>query len=187
MTGNIVLDCLLIVLARVGDQTLGTVRTVAIINGRRALAFGLGFFEVLLWIVVVSSVMKQIEADRVYAIFYAVGFALGNYVGITIERWVGFGDQVLRVFTRGGDAMAALLRDQGFRVTCFNGSGRDGPVQLLFLETPRRRAALAARMARQIDPGCFYLLDDIRTVSTAAPDSVPLPAPAAVAAASHRK
>jgi uncharacterized protein YebE (UPF0316 family) len=57
-----------------------------------------------------------------------------------------------------------MLRERGHRVTVMDGRGRDGAVQLLFVQVPRRRAGEVARLARSCDSGAFILLDDIRSV-----------------------
>jgi uncharacterized protein YebE (UPF0316 family) len=166
MTWDVFLSCLLIVGARIVDVSLGTIRTICVVNGRRGVAWFLGFFEVLVWILVVSNVIEHLQ-NPAYAIAYALGFATGNYIGITIDRHVGFGEQVVRVFTRKGAELADYLRNGGFRVTEFAGTGRDGPVEMLFIETPRRLAAKAAVQARKFDAECFIVVDDVRSSSLA--------------------
>jgi uncharacterized protein YebE (UPF0316 family) len=162
---EVITTSVLIILARIGDVTLGTIRTVAVINGRRWLSWVLGFFEVLLWIVVVSRVIQTIGESPLYPIAYALGFATGNFIGITIENHVAYGEQVVRIFSRRGAAVAAILRERGFRVTEFDGRGRDGPVEMLFIETRRKSVPLALDVARDIDPDCFYVVDDVRVAS----------------------
>jgi uncharacterized protein YebE (UPF0316 family) len=160
------LFCLLIIVARIADQSLGTLRMVAVINGRRVVAWVLGFFEVLIWVLVVSKVLMNLTHPA-YIISYAIGFATGNYVGMTIEHWLAFGEQVVRVFTRKGGTLASSLRDEGFAVTEFSGVGRDGPVFLLFIQTRRQDVGRLADRARELDPLCYYIVDDIRLASTA--------------------
>lgn len=158
--------CALIFFARIVDVSLGTIRTICVVYGRRVTAWILGFFEVLVWILVVSKVLTNMN-DLRYAIAYALGFATGNYIGITIDKRIAFGQQVVRVFTRVGMELAEKLRQEGFGVTVFVGSGRDGPVEELFIQTPRRRTQHAAAEARKMDPECFIVVDDIRSASTA--------------------
>ncbi|MSR17708.1 MAG: DUF2179 domain-containing protein [Phycisphaerales bacterium] len=159
------LVCVGIVLARVVDVSTGVLRTVAVIHGRRTLACALGFFEVLVWVLVVSQVIETVGENPWYAIAYAMGFAAGNFIGITLEGHFALGRQVVRVFTRNGPQMAITLRAEGLTVTSFDGEGRDGPVQMLFIETTRRGAPSAIERARAIDPACYYIVDDIRTAS----------------------
>lgn len=169
MSPDVFINCLLIIAARVADVTLGTVRTVQVMQGRRSLAFALGFVEVLIWIMVVSRVVGQLtkEFNPYYAVSYALGFATGNFLGITIEQRLAMGYQVVRVFSRGeGSArIATALREQGIKVTEFEGRGRDGPVTLLWMEVPRRRAMGVAKRAREIDPRCYYVIEDIRVAN----------------------
>ena len=165
MTSSVVLNCLLIVIARVVDVSLGTVRTVAVIHGRRHTAWALGFCEVLIWVLVVSVVIKTVQENRWYAIAYALGFATGNYLGITIEQFFAYGRQVVRVFTRRGPEMAAAFRAEGVVVTVFHGEGRDGPVDMLFMESERKSTKELIAKARVLDPTCFYTVGDIRAAS----------------------
>ena len=166
MDTTVILTCLLIILGRVGDVSIGTLRIVFIIQGHRVLSLISGFFEVLIWVFVVSEVIQNLQQPA-YAVSYALGFALGNYVGMTIEAWVALGEQVLRVFTREGPQIAAQLRSEGFRLTVFPGEGRDGPVEMLLIETSRKKMRDIMLFSREIDPKCFYIVDDVRQAISA--------------------
>lgn len=160
-----------IVAARILDVTLGTLRTVAVVHGRRGGAFVLGFLEVLIWVLVVSGVIATVQQHPWYAIPYALGFALGNWIGITLEQRFAFGRQVVRVFTRCGREVAERLREEGVRVTEFDGRGKDGPISMLFLELGRRNAATVLARIRELDPACYYVVDDVRLASFSTPGS----------------
>ena len=161
---EVLLTCALIVIARIADVSLGTIRTVAVVNGRRGIAVAIGFFEVLIWVVVVRTVVQHLDGP-IYAVAYAGGFALGTWIGITVEGRLGTGNQVLRVFTRIGERLTAELRAQDFVVTVFEGSGREGPISMLFLETSRRGIRRALDTITRQDPDCFYIVDDVRLSS----------------------
>ncbi len=165
MDRSTVLGCLLIFCARVGDVSLGTLRVVMVTQGRRGRAALLGFFEVLIWVFAVSAVLQHLRQVE-FAVSYAAGFATGNYVGLTVERWAALGRQVVRIFSRCGHEIADKLRADGFRVTLFEAQGRDGSVAMLYTETERRRAPKVTDVARQIDPRCYYVVDDIREASS---------------------
>jgi len=167
MNWTIAGGCALIILARIGDVSLGTMRTVAVVGGHRTLAWLFGFFEVAIWVFVVSAVVTQISATPVYGLAYAFGAATGSYVGVTLQRWLPFGSQVIRVFTRRGPELCEELRDSGFGVTAFEGEGRAGPVSMLFVRVRRTLSPQVVKLARTIDPKCFYTVDDIRLASSA--------------------
>jgi len=164
---DVLLYSLLIIAARVADVSIGTIRTIVVVQGRRGLAFILAFFEVAIWVAVVSGVIGQVREQPLYVVAYALGFALGNYIGMTIEQQIALGRQVVRIMTRRGMELAQAFRDQGLRVTQFDGLGRDGPVQELFIELGRREVRRVVAEARTLDPLCYYIIDDIRTASSA--------------------
>ena len=146
---------------RVGDVTLGTVRTVAIVKGYIGLSMVLGFFEVGIWVVVIAQVIGRIGESWLLAIAYAGGFAVGNGVGIIIERRIALGLAVVRIVSRGneGAAIAKNLRDQGFTATTFAGEGADGPVTLVYVAGPRRSSQTVVRTAKAMDPDLFYVIE----------------------------
>ncbi|MGE3108536.1 MAG: DUF5698 domain-containing protein [Phycisphaerales bacterium] len=84
---NMILGCVMIAIARVGDVSLGTIRTVAVISGHRALAWLFGLMEMTIWVFAVSTVITHIRSESAYGLAFAVGAATGNYVGVTLQRW----------------------------------------------------------------------------------------------------
>ncbi|HNX53421.1 MAG TPA: DUF5698 domain-containing protein, partial [Pontiellaceae bacterium] len=111
MSWHILLIGLLIFCARIVDVSIGTLRTIVTVQGRTRLAFALGFMEVTLWVTIISAIVKQIHTAPVLALFYGLGFATGNVVGIALERKLALGHVALRAFTRkSGGAIARQLR-----------------------------------------------------------------------------
>jgi uncharacterized protein YebE (UPF0316 family) len=164
MSSEVLLTCALIIIARIADVSLGTLRTVFIVYGRKLTSLAIGFVEILIWIMVVTKVVDDLAENPAYGICYALGFALGTYIGIAMEQQLSMGEQVVRIFTRKGEEMAIRFRGEGFGVTSFDGTGRDGPIQLLFIQAPRRKTARIAALAREFDSQCFYVVDDVRAI-----------------------
>lgn len=153
-------------IARVCDVGLGTIRHALIIRGRTLYVFLIAFFEALIWVYAVSRVMSSIQ-DPLTSLAFALGFATGTFVGMTIEGFLKIGEQVVRVFSTSGHLLAQQLRDENCRVTVFDGSGRDGTVQLLFIQAKRRDVSRIMRIARRADPRSYITVDDIRSVHMA--------------------
>jgi len=61
MDGNTLLIGFLIFVARIGDVSIGTVRTIVTVQGRSVLAFSLAIFELLIWITVASTVIHKMK------------------------------------------------------------------------------------------------------------------------------
>jgi uncharacterized protein YebE (UPF0316 family) len=150
-----------IVLARVIDVTLDTVRTVAIVQGRRMFAAILGFFQALVYVCAIAKVLLNLDHPA-YALAYAIGFASGTFLGITIEQRLAFGHQLVTLVTRKGVELANTLRTAGYRLAEVKGHARDGDLTILFVETPRRQAQKLVREASAVDEACFCMVNDVR-------------------------
>ena len=150
----------LIFFARVVDVSIGTVRLICVTRGRRALAVILGFFEVMIWILAISSVFAHL--DRwVNILAFAGGFAAGNAVGMWIEKALAMGTQIVRLISRGNaHAVAERLRFEDLAVTTLSGNGRDGLVSVCMAIVPRKITAAVVGMARQIDPDVLVTVED---------------------------
>ena len=156
----------LIFCARVLDVSLGTIRTISIVQGRTKTAFICGIFEISLWITVVAKVLNEISLRPLLAIFYALGFSTGNVVGIALERKLALGHVALRAFTRkSGGAIARQLRTAGQVVTTFEGEGRDGPVTELLIVCRRKDVKWILDLIKAEDADAFYIIEQAREVS----------------------
>lgn len=158
-----------IFVARITDVSLGTVRLICVTRGQRLVAVVLGFFEVLIWVTAVSSVLSHL--DRwINILSYAAGFAAGSALGMRIEQSLALGVQMVTLLSRGeAHAVAARLRYAEMVVTTFEGSGREGPVAICFVVVPRRQTPLVIRMAREVDPNVVVTVEDVRDTTAKQP------------------
>jgi uncharacterized protein YebE (UPF0316 family) len=155
-----------IFLARIVDVSIGTVRTIALVQGRKGLAFVLGFLETSIWIAVVSTVIQNIAHSPALGFFFALGFASGNAAGIWMEEKLALGYWIVRVFSRDhSEAMARRLREHGQQVTTFEGRGMAGPVTELYIVCRRRDVRSILDVVEATDPEAFYSLAQARDVS----------------------
>ena len=126
---NIWILGVLVFLARVIDVSVGTLRTISIIQGRTKIAFFLAFFEASVWLLVLSAVLPLVLNSPLLGVFYAFGFATGNVVGIMVEKRLAMGYANFRIITmQYAREISQALREKGFAVTTFEGEGKDGKV-----------------------------------------------------------
>ena len=119
---TIILTGLAVFMARIVDVSVGTIRIISIVNGRIKTAFVLGFIEVSIWLLVISTVLGKINESPIIAIFYALGYASGNVVGIVIEKRISLGNSLLRIISlEKGLELATEFRRLGFQVMTFDG------------------------------------------------------------------
>jgi len=161
MSTSVTATFVLIVLARITDVTLDTIRTAAIVQGRRVFAAILGFFEAVIYVCAVAKVLLNMD-HPIYALAYGLGFALGTFLGITIEQRLAFGVQLASLFTRKGVELAKALISARYRVAEVRGHVRDGEVTILYVEIPRKQVPKLIHDAATIDEECFCVVNDVR-------------------------
>ena len=156
---------LIIFLSRIIDVSIGTLRIVFISRGKKVLAPILGFFEVLVWIIVVSKVMQDAVGIPAY-IGYAAGFAMGNYIGMLIEEKLAIGVVVVRIITAHDalDLRKALV-DGGFGITALDAEGAKGKVDVIFTTVQRQDLQQVVNIISIVQPKAFYSVEDVKFVS----------------------
>ncbi len=158
---------IIIFMFRIIDVSLGTIRTITIIEGLAKLAVILGFFEILIWVLAISQVVTRLGESPLLALAYAGGFSTGNAVGLFIERRLAFGHSILRIISGyAGMEIADALRAEGQILTTFSGEGRDGPVTLIYMSLPRKTLKPMLSIARRIDPDLYYVIERANDSST---------------------
>lgn len=157
---------LLIIIARVTDVTFGTIRIVFVARGNKVIAPLLGFFEVFIWIVAIGQIMQHANNIVCY-LAYAFGFALGNYVGLSIEHRLAVGTQVVRIITsKHGAELSTALRAGGFGTTEVDARGANGPVHLLYCVALRKDMNRVEEIIHKVHPQIFYSVEDVKSSSS---------------------
>lgn len=156
---------LLICLARIIDVSLGTVRIILVSKGAKKIAPILGFFEILIWLVAIGQVMQNLT-NIVNYFAYALGFALGNYIGIIIEQKLAIGIVVVRIITvAAASELIDYLKSANFGVTVIDAEGTSGSVHLIYTVIKRSSLPIIIGHIKKFNPKAFYSIEDVRFVS----------------------
>lgn len=156
---------LLIALARVVDVTLGTLRIVFIARERKLLAAVVGFFEVLVWVLIIGTIMQNLDSWWCY-LGYAFGFAAGNWLGLWLQGLMALGDVAVRIITaRDASILVNELKRLGYGVTSVPAYGALGPVSVFFVIVHRCDLGAIVQAIAAYQPGAFYTVEDVRAVS----------------------
>jgi len=131
MDSNIYIGAGIIFFMRVLDVAMGTYRVQMIVRRKKLVAGVLGFFEVMIFVLIVSKVLQDV-GNWLNIIAYCAGFAIGNIVGIYISEKIT--KEIISVGIISISKWQEIenrLRDEGFGVTRNVGYGKDGEVQML--------------------------------------------------------
>lgn len=156
---------LLIFAARILDVTLGTMRIIYVSKGLKYLAPLVGFFEVIIWLLAIRVIMQNLN-NVVCFLAYGAGFAMGNYVGLYVERKLAVGKLLIRVITQQDSVeLIKLLRSKGFGVTNIDAQGAEGKVQILYVIIKRQDYGKVAEAIQRFNPKSFFTVSDAGWVS----------------------
>ncbi len=153
---------LIIFASRATDVSLGTLRSVLANKGMKKMVPFIGFFEVLLWLFAISTVMKNLSNFMCY-LGWAGGYATGIYIGLSIEERLAIGTQVIRVFTQEDIAkLIESLVEKNYSYTILDGEGKKGAVKLIFIVVKRKNVKDVTEVIHRFSPNAFYSIEDIK-------------------------
>lgn len=157
---------LAILIVKIIEVSIATTRIVLITRGERLLGAVLGFFEVIIWIILVSTVLSNVTEDPFKVVVYAVGFAVGNYVGSMVEQKLAIGNiRVEAIVTEEqGALLADSIRKKGYAVTVIEGEGMQQTRNVLLMNIRRKDYQQVVALIRSIQEDVVITINDIRPV-----------------------
>lgn len=157
---------ILILMARIVDVSLDTIRVIMVAKGYRNLAPFVGFFQSLIWLITITRIMANLDNWFTY-LGYAAGFGLGTYIGMILEGKLALGYELVRVITKKGAVdLIDGLREKGYPVTHVPGMGREGEVGVLYVIIRRKVLRDVVAIIQHYNPNAFYTIEDMRYVSS---------------------
>ncbi|HET8859808.1 DUF2179 domain-containing protein [Marivirga sp.] len=156
---------LLIFMARVADVSIGTMRVILVMQGKKGIAPILGFFESLIWLLAIGQIFKHIDNPVSY-ISYATGYAFGTYIGIIVEEKMAIGRVVVRVITSlPAHDLIEYLERRNHRYSNIEGTGNDGKVNIIFTVVKRNVLKELIPKIHEYNPKAFFTIEGVKKVS----------------------
>ena len=156
---------ILIILSRIADQSIGTIRLIFVSKGYKYLAPLLGFFEVIIWLIAVGQIIQQLD-NVLYYIAYGLGFAAGNYIGIIIEERLSLGTVVVRIIpSKDTSKLVEFLVKENFGLTMMDAMGSRGSVKVILTVIPRKNLKSLVEIINRFNPNAFYSIEEVKSVS----------------------
>lgn len=149
---------------RIIDVSLGTVRMLLSVQGRRTATAVLGMVEVTIWVLAVGTAINNLTSP-LHLLGYAGGFGAGSAIGLWFEDRLAFGFVTLRIMSPNAGVEAAdALRSAGFGVTEFAAHGANGRVEVAISVVRRKRLREAYEILDMWAPEAFVTVEMPRTV-----------------------
>lgn len=153
---------ILIFFARIADVSLGTLRITMVSRGYKWQSALLGFFEVLIWVIVVAQLLKNLN-HWVNYVAYAAGFSAGTFIGLYIEDKMKVGTVLVRIITLNkSEELIEALKESGIAITSIDAKGGFNDVKIIFTVLKRKKLNKVFNIVKEIDPEAFFSTEDVK-------------------------
>lgn len=164
----LIITCIKIFLARIVDVSLGTVRTVLVVKGRRLTPAVVAFFEVLIWFLIAREALNTDVKSLLIPIFYAAGYAAGTYIGGYISNNFVDGLIGVQVITEEKNSKNMLdeIRKKGFGVSVVDlKSTQDNKKKdMLIIQLNKKELKTLTHIIRTNDQNAFVVINETKYV-----------------------
>ncbi|MBG9566488.1 DUF2179 domain-containing protein [Brevibacillus agri] len=141
---------------------LNSLRVVLMIKGRNYAAASLCTVEIFVYLSGLSIVLNYM--DSFWGIFtYCLSYGVGTLLGMYIEQKIALGYMTLPVITANEAELTSVLKEKGYGVTKWHGSGLYGTRMIFLILAKRKNYLDAIKTIQQIDPGAFIISSEPKT------------------------
>jgi len=163
---NPILIYSLIFIGKIIEVGMATVRLVFITKGEKFKGSVIGFFEVIIWVLITATVLVDITGDPIKVIVVSLAFAFGIYFGSIIENKIAIGTVKVEAILKKqhGKRVSVALREMGFGVTAVDAYGKDDRKEVLHMHIPRKRIEKTIKLLRSFQEDVMITVNDIRPI-----------------------
>jgi len=146
------------------EVTVATVRIILLTKGNKFSAAFISFFEVMLWLFLISTVLVGISEDPLKAVVYAAAFAFGQLTGSIMESKMAIGTARVEaiVIREHETTLSESLRDKGYAITIIKAQGMLHPRSILIFYVPRKKIAKLVKEIRVNQPNVVITVEDVK-------------------------
>jgi uncharacterized protein YebE (UPF0316 family) len=153
----------LILIARIMDVSIGTLRLIFVSRGFKFYAPLLGFFEVIIWLLAIGQIMQHLDNFMCY-VAYGLGFATGNYIGIILDEKLSLGTVLVRIVPKKDPSeLINRLRSKEFGASLVDIEGMTGKLKMIFAIINRKDLKEVMGIINDSNPNAFVTIEDVKT------------------------
>lgn len=165
-TAQIILYVVIFV-SKVIEYALSTLRLIIVANGKKGLGAILQGIICLIWVVVTGTVVTDVLNDPMKIVVFALGSAVGSWLGSFLEEKLAIGDITLTIIIDQvlEEKMVTAVRDKGFAVTTMTASGKDKLRSVLMIVVPRKKKHEVVHIIKSIDHNVMIVSENASFIS----------------------
>lgn len=159
--------CLMIFFVRIVDVSLGTIRMIFIVKGRKIISALIAFAEALIWFLIVKEALNYMNGSIWIALSYAAGFASGTFVGGYLSELFIPGKLTLQVFVKYDKKhIIQEIRNNGYAVTAieYDGIESDKKNYMLYINIDKKKERELKKLIQSLDKDTFFIVNEAKNV-----------------------
>ena len=156
--------CVIVCIAKITEIAIQSLKTCMMVKGQRLKAAGLGFLECGIWGLVISTIIGTLGDNPLLLLFYCLGYAVGLFLGSTIEGKIALGTSNLELIANDSSTakITAYLKENNRGYTVFAGHGSTDKMNMIFIVLPRKDMPKVLRgIRRACDNKVFVVASDV--------------------------
>ena len=160
--------CIKIFFARLLDVTLSTFRTMVLVKGQKILPAIIGFFEVLVWLMVVEETLKTETESLWVPVSYAAGYAIGSLLGTYFStRFIKSVCAVQVVTDKGNTKLINAIKKAGYGISIIDlkKDKETEKKEMLFIEVNASSVKKLKELINKHDKNAFIVVSDSKFVT----------------------
>ena len=169
---NLFVVCVIVILGRIVDMALATIRTVFTVKNKSQIAAPIGFIEAFFWFLIVKAALDYAITNPVVdtlllAVAYSLGFALGTFIGGHLSKlFVKTNIQVQIVLSKKDDALIEKLKEEGYGQTVISCFGANNKTEryMVFVEIESSQLKKLKQVVDSFDENAFISVNESKNV-----------------------
>lgn len=159
----------IILISRIVEAALETIRTIYISKGHANLAACVGIVKTGIWLISTGLVITNLT-DYWNLFTYLAGYGIGTLLGMQIENMISIGHVIVRLITPGDpQPLIANLSTLGYGMTRIEGHGSfSNTVTIIFMIVPRTELGRLLSIISKKYPDILYTIEDVRNIKDGA-------------------
>lgn len=155
-----VVVCLIVCAAKIIEISIQSLKTCMMVKGERLKAAGLGFLECVIWGLAISTIIGTLGDDLFLLLFYCVGYAIGLFLGSTIENKIALGTSNLELVANdeSTEKITEYLRNNNRGYTVFVGHGSIDKMNMIFVVLPRKEMTKTLKEVRMVSDNKVFVV-----------------------------
>ena len=156
--------CLIVCCAKIVEISIQSLKTCMMVKGQRLKAAGLGFVECMIWGLVISTIISTLGDNYLLLVFYCFGYAVGLFLGSTIESKIAIGTSNLELIANdeSTELITTYLKEKNMGYTVLDGRGSKDKMNMIFIVLARKETHKVLRDIRKVcDNKVFVVASEV--------------------------